>query len=88
MSDEANVNHPDHYRGDRFECIDVMEEVFGQKAVESFCICNAFKYLYRHKRKGGTEDLKKARWYLDRVIRAREEHGDIPEGADEWRQAQ
>ena len=83
MNGETNVNHPNHYKSDRFECIEVMEEVFGQKAVESFCICNAFKYLYRHKLKGGMEDLQKARWYLDRVISTREEHEDIPEGVDE-----
>lgn len=70
------VNHPSHYETGEYECIEVMEEVFGREAVESFCVCNAFKYLYRHKRKNRVEDLKKARWYLDRVIGSKEEHGD------------
>ncbi len=79
-----NVDHPEHYKSESFECIDVMEEVFGWKAVERFCICNAFKYLYRHESKGGTEDLLKARWYLDYAINMRNEYqGDIPEGVDE-----
>lgn len=62
------VNHPSHYETGKFECIEIMEEVFGTEAVKDFCICNAFKYLYRHKRKNGIEDLKKAVWYLNKVI--------------------
>lgn len=63
-----NVNHPGHYESGKFECIEVMEETQGTEAVLDFCICNAFKYLYRHKRKNGLEDVKKARWYLDKYI--------------------
>lgn len=62
------VNHPGHYESGKFECIDVMEETQGKEAVMDFCICNAFKYLYRHKRKNGLEDILKARWYLDKYI--------------------
>lgn len=63
-----NVNHPSHYEGNTsLECIDVMELVFGTRAMESFCVCNAFKYLWRHKHKNGKEDLEKARWYLNRA---------------------
>lgn len=62
------VNHPDHYESGKFECIDVMIETQGVEAVMNFCICNAFKYLYRHKNKNGVEDLRKARWYIDKYI--------------------
>lgn len=62
------VNHPGHYESGKFECIEVMEETQGTEAVLAFCICNAFKYLYRHRRKNGIEDVKKARWYLDKYI--------------------
>lgn len=62
------VEHPSHYETGKFECIDVMLETQGKQAVTDFCVCNAFKYLYRHGRKNGVEDLKKARWYLDRAI--------------------
>lgn len=61
-----NVNHPSHYETGKFECIDVMLETQGVEAVKSFCICNAFKYLYRHK--NGVEDVKKAIWYLNKFI--------------------
>ena len=46
--------------------IEVMEEALGVDAVKSFCLCNAFKYLYRHERKNGDEDVRKAKWYLNR----------------------
>ena len=62
------VNHPTHYETGNFECIEVMEETQGREAVMNFCICNAFKYLYRHNGKNGIEDLKKARWYIDKYL--------------------
>ena len=39
------INHPDRYKSGKFECIDVMIDVFGTDAVKHFCILNAFKYL-------------------------------------------
>lgn len=68
-----SVNHPSHYETGNFECIEVMEEALGRDVVKGFCIGNAFKYLYRAKRKNGLEDMKKARWYLDKVISMEEE---------------
>ena len=62
------VNHPGHYETGKFECIEVMQEALGTDAVKDFCICNAFKYLYRHKRKNGLEDVKKAKWYIDKFL--------------------
>lgn len=70
MSDSKEmVNHPDHYKGSKFECIDVMIECFGKEEVKSFCKLNAFKYIYRCNNKGKTEeDIKKANWYLNKYI--------------------
>lgn len=67
------VNHPSHYETGKFECIEVMEEALGRDVVKGFCIGNAFKYLYRAKRKNGLEDLKKAQWYLNKVISMEDE---------------
>ena len=67
------VNHPGHYETGKFECIEVMQEALGIDAVKNFCICNAFKYLYRHKRKNGLEDIKKAKWYIDKFLELSEE---------------
>lgn len=63
-----SVNSPQHYCTGKFECIDVMLETQGLEAVKNFCICNAFKYLYRHNGKNGLEDVKKANWYLNKYI--------------------
>lgn len=65
---EDNVNHPSHYETGKFECFDVMREAFGDMAVQNFCVCNAFKYLYRHTRKNGVEDISKAKWYIDKFL--------------------
>ena len=62
------VNRPAHYTSGGIECIDAMTAAFGTEAVKDFCLCNAFKYLWRHRNKNGVEDLKKARWYLNRLI--------------------
>lgn len=63
-----DINHPDRYAGGRYECIDVMVDVFGVQAVKDFCKLNAFKYLWREEKKGGIEDAKKAIWYLEKFI--------------------
>lgn len=63
-----NVNHPRHYETGKFECIDVMVETQGVDAVKNFCLCNAFKYIYRTRRKNGIEDVKKAIWYLEKYV--------------------
>ena len=63
-----NVNHPNHYETGKYECIDVMIETQGKYAVYEFCICNAFKYIYRHRRKNHAEDIKKAIWYLKKAV--------------------
>ena len=63
-----NVNHPSHYETGKYECIEVMREVFGDEAVKHFCVCNAFKYLYRYRRKNGKEDIEKAGWYINKFL--------------------
>lgn len=65
----AAVNHPDHYQsGNGLEAIEVIEAFFHENAF----LANTFKYLARAGKKGGEtkrlEDLKKARWYLEREI--------------------
>lgn len=59
-----NVNHPMHYECTSIECIDAMRLIFGDSSVTDFCLCNAFKYLWRHRSKNKREDLEKATWYL------------------------
>ena len=64
-----NVNHPQHYTsGCGFECIDILKMVLSDDEFEGFCIGNAIKYIWRHQLKGGMEDIRKARWYLDTIL--------------------
>ena len=65
---QDNVNHPQHYQG-KHECIDEMIAMFGVEAVKGFCKCNVYKYRYRAGRKNGEEDLKKAEWYMDYLMK-------------------
>ena len=63
-----NINHPAHYTGvtAEIECIDIARHL-------NFQLGNAFKYVWRAGKKGGSamelEDLKKALWYLEDSIR-------------------
>lgn len=61
-----NVDHPAHYNQGGIECIDAMVSAYGKDAVKSFCIINAFKYLWRAENKNKVEDIDKAIWYLER----------------------
>ena len=65
------VNHPAHYMSETgLEAIDVIEAfTFDLMGIEAFCTGNAIKYLCRWKKKNGLQDLKKAHWYLERLIR-------------------
>lgn len=63
------VNHPQHYElPGGLECFDVLLATQGVGPVQEFCLCNAMKYLFRHRRKNGFEDVKKAHWYLTKYI--------------------
>lgn len=65
-----NVNHPNHYQTKNgIEVIDVIEAFIADlQGIVAFDIGNALKYLCRWKHKGGVEDLKKAKWYIDHAI--------------------
>lgn len=65
------VNHPKHYQG-KYECIDEMIAMFGVEAVKHFCMCNVYKYRFRAARKNGEEDIKKAEWYMEYLMRLNE----------------
>lgn len=65
---EYTAVDPKHYRQGNVECIDVMLATQGKQAVQDFCILNAFKYIYRHNLKNGVEDIRKAKWYLDKYV--------------------
>ena len=64
-----NVNSPSHYTNGNIECITGIEASFDTAAeFAGYCKGNVMKYLWRYKRKNGIEDLRKARWYLNKLI--------------------
>lgn len=63
------VNNPSHYTAGKVECIDALEAAtVNLTGIEAVCTANAIKYLWRWKQKNGVEDLKKAKWYIDKLI--------------------
>lgn len=65
------VNHPQHYTAGGIECIDAIEAaVTGLTGAEAVCTAQAIKYIWRWKRKNGAEDIRKAIWYLHRLLKA------------------
>lgn len=62
------VNHPPHYTDGGIECIEAIEASLTPQEYRGYLKGNIQKYVWREKHKGGTESLKKAQWYLDRLI--------------------
>lgn len=65
------VNHPNHYQSETgLEVIDVIDAFTdGLDGVEAFNTGNIIKYVCRWKKKNGIEDLEKAKWYLENLIK-------------------
>lgn len=64
-----NVNHPAHYETNGIECIDAMVASQGIDSVMNYCLCNAFKYIWRCQHKDNCrEDIQKAIWYLNKYV--------------------
>lgn len=70
------VNHPSHYTQGSIECIDAMKSAFGAAQLAAYCKIAAFKYIWRCERKNGTEDVKKAIWYLNKFLELEGEPND------------
>ena len=60
------VSHPSHYNQGGIECLDAMQAAYGKEATATFCLTNAFKYLWRTEHKNGLQDIDKAIWYLNK----------------------
>jgi len=62
--DKDIVNHPPHYN----QGIETTDYIISNNM--NFCEGNIVKYITRYKLKGGMEDLKKAKWYLEKLIKS------------------
>ena len=64
------VSAPPHYNTGNIECIDAIEQSMTPHAFKGYCKGNALKYIWRMSYKGKpVEDLRKAVWYLERLIK-------------------
>lgn len=73
---DDSVNHPKHYTNRKMEAIDIIEMIIEveKNPKVAYNMSNVLKYLLRFRDKGKPiEDLKKAQWYLNRMIKHLEE---------------
>lgn len=64
---DDTVNNPPHYNQAGIECIDAIEAALGD-GFQYYLQGNIMKYLWRYRYKNGVEDLRKAKWYLTKLI--------------------
>ena len=69
MAKLDNVNHPAHYNAGKIEVIAIQEDQLSSEEYRGYIKGQVIKYITRERHKNGLEDLKKARWYLDRLIK-------------------
>lgn len=67
-----NVNSPVHYNQAGIECVDAIQAATGS-GFEYYLQGNIMKYLWRYRYKNGIEDLRKAQWYLNKLIEVKED---------------
>ena len=68
------VNHPQHYTRGGIECIDALKAAtVGKRGIEAVCVANVIKYLWRYEEKNGIEDVRKAKFYIERLLKELEE---------------
>lgn len=73
---DDSINHPAHYTTGNIEVIEYIEDKLSPEGLQGYFVGNIIKYISRYRYKNGIEDLKKARWYLDRMIKNMECEND------------
>lgn len=68
-----NVQHPTHYTSGGIECIEAIKASMNTDGFQDYCKGNIIKYIWRWRKKGGVEDLKKAQVYLGWLIQSVED---------------
>lgn len=71
---DDNVNKPEHYQGE-IQCIEAIEAAMSHEEFIGYLRGNIFKYNWRYRNKNGIEDLRKAEWYLQKLIEKTEQYG-------------
>jgi NTP pyrophosphatase (non-canonical NTP hydrolase) len=66
------VNHPVHYNTGKIEVIEIIKDQLTEEEFRGYIKANVLKYITRERHKNGLEDLKKAAWYLNELIKTLE----------------
>ena len=74
--EDALVKNPNHYNLGSIECIEAIRESMPKEAFLGFCKGNVLKYVWRYELKGGDQDLKKAKQYIDYILTYPEDTND------------
>ena len=61
--------NPDHYKSGHVECIDAIKASLDKQQFKGYLKASIIKYLWRYEKKNGLEDLQKAEWFLQRLIK-------------------
>jgi len=72
-SPEDMVNHPEHYDLKGLEVIEVIKKTMTYSDFTAYCHGNVIKYVLRCRKKGGIQDLKKAKVYINYMLEAYKE---------------
>ena len=84
MIDEAKDYPPqiggNHYNKYQIQPIAALKDWLSEKEYRGYLRGNAIKYQVRYRDKGGAEDLKKAQWYLNELLK-------LESGSDEKKNA-
>ena len=66
------VNNPPHYNKPGIECIQAIRAALTDEEFKGYCKGNVLKYTWRENYKNQIEDLKKAEWYVSKLIESME----------------
>ena len=66
--EEDLVNNPTHYNRHGIECIQAIRAALSDEQFRGACKANVIKYIWRENYKNQDEDLKKALWYLNKLV--------------------
>lgn len=69
---EDIINKPNHYHKGGIDVIEFAGMKFAPEELKGFCRINALKYITRYDQKNGVQDLRKAQFYINKLIELEE----------------
>ena len=63
-----NVNRPNHYNQGDIECLDAIQSALSDEEFRGYLKGNIIKYVWRESHKGQLEDMKKAQFYINKIV--------------------